>query len=122
MSNFEFLTPDHRVRRTVFGSGSKAVRVTVNMGTDHFTTESDHGPVELPANGFLIECPEFVAFYALNWNGLKYPSPAMFCVRSMDGKPLNKSRRIRVFHGVGPEGIWIREKERVVRTEAVVGS
>lgn len=105
MTDHSFLTKNRQVQRSVFGSGKDAVRVVVNGGTSPFTERSRFGGLlVLPPEGFLIEAPTFVAFYADNWNGIRFPAAACFTLRSLDGKPLDRSRAIRVFHAFG-EGI-----------------
>jgi len=118
----EFLTPDRRVRRTVYGTGAKAVQVYVNMGTNIFSVPSSTGEqVRLPASGFLVQSPTFTAFYALNWNGLTYDEPAMFTVRSLDDRPLTRTRKARVYHAFGSEQIRLAHKVVSVPKERVLG-
>ena len=44
----------------------------------------------------------------------------MFAIRSLDGRPLNESRRIRVFHGTGDQRLKLRAEIRTVRREQTV--
>ena len=102
MSRHEFLTPDYKVQRSVFGEGENQVVVVVNMGSAKYSVKSRWaGDTVLPPGGFLIEAPTFVAFHALNWNGLAYADAPLFTLRSADGQPLARSRSVRVFHGFG---------------------
>jgi hypothetical protein len=108
MTRHEFLPPDYRVERSVFGAGDNQVVVVVNTGSAQYSVESRLGGASvLPPGGFLIEAPTFVAFHALSWNGLAYTDAPMFTLRSADGLPLASSRSIRVFHGFGdPRVKW----------------
>ena len=90
---------DRKVRRTQFG---EAATVTVNGSESNFTISSKiGGEVILPPYGFLIESPTFLAFHTLKWNEMEYDSPVLFTLRSLDGKPISESERVRVFHGFG---------------------
>jgi hypothetical protein len=102
MSQHEFLTPDLKVQRTVFEDGPLAVEAIVNMSSSDYTCASTlGGEVTVPPNGFLVESPLFIAFCALNWAGLNYDAPTLFTMRSLDGKPLGASRKVRIYHGFG---------------------
>ncbi|MHB8524326.1 MAG: DUF5696 domain-containing protein [Limisphaerales bacterium] len=121
LTQHRFLTPDRRVQRTVFGSGSGAVEVIVNAGdTEYRHTSKRWGEIALPRYGFLIESPTFAAFHAASWNGLRYDAPPMFALRSLDGKPLNRSARVRVFHAFGDDRIRLRNVIEDVSTERVI--
>jgi len=103
MTEYQFLSPDRKVRRSVFSEGANAaVEVIVNGGPAPYQHKSKlGGEVVLPPNGFIVEAPAFAAFHARSWNGLLYDAPVMFTLRSLDGQPLNRSRRVRVFHAFG---------------------
>ncbi|HWW00550.1 MAG TPA: DUF5696 domain-containing protein [Candidatus Acidoferrum sp.] len=121
MSDHQFLTPDRRVQRTVFGEGPSAVEVVVNAGGTNFLWPSKlGGKVLLPPYGFLVESPTFVAFHAREWNGLNYDAPPMFTLRSLDNEPLSCSHRLRVFHGFGDGRIHLGKTTRTVPKEAIV--
>jgi hypothetical protein len=106
MTSHRFVTPDRRVQHSVFGSGPATVHVIVNGGTNHHTWRSAHaGEVVLPQFGFLVESSRFIAFHALNWDGVRYEEAPLFTMRSEDGQPLEKAARIRVFHGFGDRRI-----------------
>ena len=121
ITRHEFLTPDRTVRRTVFGEGEGAVAVTVNLGAAPFEASSKlGGKVVLPANGLLVDSPMFVAFHATSFGGINYERATLFTLRSLDGRPLAESKKIRVFHGFGDPRIQLRgaavkvEKEQIV--------
>jgi hypothetical protein len=121
MSEHQFLTPDYQVQRSVFGGGDNQAVVVVNTGSANYSTHSRlGGNIVLPPGGFLIEAPTFLAFHAASWNGLAYADPPLFTLRSADGQPLARSRRIRIFHGFGdprvklPGAIFTVAKEEIV--------
>jgi hypothetical protein len=121
MSGHQFLSPDFKVQRSVFGEGENQVIVVVNTGAANYSVESRlGGKIVLPPGGFLIEAPTFVAFHAINWNGLAYPNAPLFTLRSADGQPLARSRKIRVFHGFGDPRVRLAEGTRTVAKEEVV--
>ena len=123
MTGHAFLTPDRRVQRSVFGSGADATTVTVNGGTGVWTLESAlGGDVELPPFGFLVASPRFVAFHARTWAGHRYVAPVLFTMRSLDGKPLAESGRVRVFHGFGEPDLVLGGHRFAVVREAVVSA
>jgi hypothetical protein len=120
MTTHEFLTPDRKVQRTVFGQGTQAVTTVVNGSGSEFTCKSEHGgKVLLPPNGFVIESSTFAAFHALSWNGLKYDPPVMFTVRALDDRPLSRAKKVRVYHAFGNENIKLGSKRYNVLNEAI---
>jgi hypothetical protein len=121
LTRHQFLTPDRKVQRTVFGEGAGQVEVIVNAGARNFKHLSETGgAVVLPPYGFLIESASFVAFRALAWNGLSYDAAPLFTLRSMDGKPLNSSSSIRVYHAFGDARVRLGSVTRTVEKEAVL--
>jgi hypothetical protein len=121
MSTHQFLTPDRKVQRTVFGSGSNAVEIVVNFGESSFACKSNvGGDVMLPPNGFLAEAPGFIAFRSLSWNGIGYADAPLFTLRSQDQRPLSRSRKVRIFHGFGPDQIRIGDLVESVTRELVM--
>ena len=121
MTDHAFLTPDRRVQRTVFGFGAEATTVTVNGGTGVWKVASAlGGEVELPPFGFLVDSPQYVAFHARTWGGHRYTAPVLFTMRSLDGKPVRGSERVRVFHGFGEPDLVLDGKRFPVAREAVV--
>jgi len=120
MTQYQFLTPDRQVRRSVFGEGRSAVEVVVNGGTSVYRHRTQSvGEVLLPPKGFVVESPTFAAFHALSWNGLAYEAAPLFTLRSLDGRPLDRSRRVRVFHGFGDGRVKLHNTVRIVAREAV---
>ncbi len=119
MTKHRFVSDDKKVQQSVFGTGEKAVFSTVNMGNSVHRCRTNYTKeiVSLPHFGFLVESPDFVAFHAMNWNGVKYDSPPFFTMQSLDEKPLSRSDRIRVYHGFGDNRIKIRKSIRKVQRE-----
>lgn len=123
LTQHRFLTPDYKVQRTVFGTGPEAVEVVVNGGTQNYRWKSKTGgDVLLPPQGFLIESPAFIAFRALTWNKLSYAGAPSFTLRSMDGLPLDRSSKIRVYHGFGDARLRLGSTTHTVEKEAVLPS
>jgi hypothetical protein len=113
MTGHRFLTPDRKVETTRFGND---VNITVNYGDSEYSTPR----AVLPQYGFLIESPTLVAYYARSYRELKYSEPALFVLRSMDGKPLASSGQVRIYHGFGDTRVEFRGKTVEVQTEKVV--
>jgi hypothetical protein len=123
MTQHEFLTPDRKVQRTVFGEGAEAVEVVVNDGDRTLRHKARlGGTVRLPPQGFVVEAPTFVAFHALNWNGVKYASAPLFTLRSLDGLPLRRSVKVRVFHAFGDSRIKLGRRVQEVQKEAILST
>ena len=121
MIRHEFLGSDRTAQHSVFSDGKQTVEVVVNMGDAPLRWQSKAGgDIELPAYGFLVEGPSFAAFRAQSWSGQHYNSAPLFTLRSLDGKPLAESRRIRVFHGFGDPDLRLRGMMKSVAKEAVV--
>jgi hypothetical protein len=106
LSDYELLTPDARVRRSVFGDGR--IEVVANLSDRDYTYRSKSwGDVVLPPDGFLAHAPAFLAFSAKQFQGLHYDRVPLFTLRSLDQKPLEQSARVRVYHGFGdPRLAW----------------
>jgi hypothetical protein len=113
MTDHRFLTPDRKVETTRFGND---VNITVNYGESEYSTPR----AVLPQYGFLIESPTLVAYYARSYRELKYSDPALFVLRSMDGKPLASSGQVRIYRGFGDTRVEFRGKTVEVQTEKVV--
>jgi len=121
MTQHRFLTPDRKVQQSTFGEGADAVVVVVNEGKTPFTyTSQSGGIVELPPYGFIADSRTFVAFHALSFGGLRYSAPAMFTLRSLDNRPLSRSRQVRVYHAFGSDQIRVGKASHAVPREATV--
>jgi len=121
MTGHEFLSADRAVRRSRFGEGAEAVEVTVNLGDAAYACRSKAGgDVVLGAYGFLVDGPTLAAFSALKFGGLDYAAPPLFVLRSLDGKPLAESARVRIYHGFGDPRVRLAGREYKVEREAVM--
>jgi hypothetical protein len=120
LTRLEFLNSDGSVRQAIYGNAENVTRVVVNFGEAEAQVASKPGgDVVLPAWGFIVESPRFVAFYALRWAGQAYDKGAMFTVRPLDDKNLADSTRVRVFHAFGPSTIRWKGTDYNVQREAV---
>ena len=123
LTQHQFLTPDRKVQRSVFGEGAAAIEAVVNAsGAEYRHASKSGGEVLLPPDGFLVEGPAFVAFHALSWNGLRYDAPVLFTLRSLDGEPLASSGRVRVYHGFGEARVKVGRSVRTVAKEETVSA
>jgi len=121
MTKHEFLTPDRKVERTVFGDGRGATTVVVNRSERDYTVKAKlGGEVVLPPYGFVVESPTFVAFHALSWGGQRYDAPALFTLRSEDGRTLERSRRVQIYHGFGDSQVRLGTRRFQVPKQEVV--
>ena len=111
LTSHEFLSADRLVQRTRFGD------LTITVA---YEKPAKIGDQIVPAHGFVIESPRFVAFCATRYNGIDYPTPALFTARSLDGRPLAESGQVRIYHGFGDRRIRLSGREfEVVREEIV---
>lgn len=94
MTSHRFLTADETVEQTEFGS----IRIIANFGRTPY--EVKPGTV-LPQYGFLVEAPDYAAYYATAYEGTDYPDGALFTLRSTDGSALDKASSVEVYHGFG---------------------
>lgn len=120
VSRHEFLDASRRVQRTVFGRGDEAYEVVVNAGTSAVAWRNRWGAAELPPGGLLVDGPQFGALLALAWGDQRFDGPTLFTLRSMDGQPLARSHRVRVFHGFGDARLRFRGVDREIPREAVL--
>jgi hypothetical protein len=111
LDSHEFLTPDRRLQRTRFGD------LTITVAYDRPAQVGEH---KIPAYGFIVESPGFLAFCATRYNGVDYAQPAFFTARSLDGKPIAASTKVRIYHGFGDPKIKLLGKEFNVRDEQFV--
>lgn len=107
--------------RAVYGEGDGVTKVTVNFGQEDAEVVSETGGrTVLPPWGFLVESPRFIAFQVRFWNGQDYGDGALFTLRPTDGKPLNDSAALRVFHAFGPATLSWRGKAYEVKREETI--
>ena len=125
MVHHDFLNETRDAEDTVFKDdmGNKILIVTnqneqpLKVCTQVFGEEEY---VEIGKNEFVVLSPTFAAIYAHSFDGRPADSPFLFTFRSLDGKPLNESKKIRVFHGFGPSKIKFYGKDIDVRSEAII--
>ncbi len=79
MTDHRFLTANRKVESTRFGS---VVKITVNYGEQDYIAPH----AVLPQYGFLVESPQFTAFYARKYRIVSYPAPALFAIDSTGAK------------------------------------
>ncbi len=89
--------------------------VWVNYGDELLELEG----ARLGKYGFLVRSPGFVAFHALEREGVESSTSACFTLRSLDGLPLEESRRVRVFHAFGDPHVRLWGELREVRREEI---
>lgn len=119
LSEYELLTPDGSVRRSVFGDGS--IEAVANFGTSDYTFNTKRwGEVVLPPNGFLTHAPGFLAFSAKRFHGRTYDRVPLFTFQSLDGRPLERSRRVRVYHGFGDSRVAWEGQTAEIKRETVL--
>jgi hypothetical protein len=119
MTEYDLLTPDGQVRRSLFGD--RRIEVVVNLGDRDYTYRSKRwGDVLLPRNGFLAHSPEFLAFSAKQFGGVRYERVPLFALESQDQKPLEQSARVRVYHGFGDSRLAFGGREVEVQRQTVL--
>jgi hypothetical protein len=111
LADHQFLTADRLVARTRFGD------LTISVAYEKPARLGDNA---VPAYGFIAESPQFVAFCATRYAGRDYPQPALFTARSLDGRPIAESSRVRIYHGFGDRRIRLAGKDFEVAGEEIV--
>jgi len=90
----------------------------VNYGDrEYASTEDDF---KLPPGGFWVQYPFFHAFHATRAHGVDYETPALFTVRSLEGKMYLRAEAVRIYHGFGPSQIRLGGRNFDVPREGVV--
>jgi hypothetical protein len=112
LASHEFLTPDRLLQRTRFGD------VTITVAYDKPARIGDDA---VPAYGFIIQSPTYVAFCATRYQGIEYSSPTLFTAQSPDGRPLQESRQVRIYHGFGDSRIRLFGRDFTVPREELYG-
>ena len=100
LTSHRFLSPDGSVQESFF---SADLRVVVNFGKKPWRDEL--AKVVLPPYGFYVRHPFFLAFCALEADGLVYEQPAFFTVRSLEGKMYLRAEQVRIYQGMEPDRI-----------------
>jgi hypothetical protein len=95
-------------------------------------TNNGDQPIQVKADGafddvvvlgkydFFVNSPTFMAIHAKTIGNRTEAAPFLFTFRSLDGKPLAESKKIRVFHGFGSSKIKFFGKDIDVRSEAII--
>jgi hypothetical protein len=121
LTELKFLTDDQLVRQAIYGQGNSLTKVTVNFGSKDFSITSQLGSrVVLPPFGFIIEAKQMLAFHARNWAGQDYGRGAMFVIRTLDGKPLEQSQKLRIFHAFGSSTLQWKDNIYNVPREKII--
>ncbi len=120
LENHEFLTANRQVQRSTFGSGADTIEAVMNFGAEPYRYSARQREIIIPQYGFVIDGPHFAAFHALKWGGLNYEQPVLFTLRSLDGEPLERSRRVRVFPGFGEPRLNFRGVVRSIAKEEIL--
>jgi len=76
--------------------------------------------VVLPPFGFVVDSATFRVFHATQWGGVSYGQPAMFTIRSLDGQPIEKSLRTRIYHAFGDPRLRLAGRDDQVARERIV--
>lgn len=121
LTHLQYLTDDRSVQKAIYGHGENATTIIVNFGPEDAKVSSKHGGhVVLPQWGFVVDSPNFAAFYAKLYNDVEYPSGAVFTLRPQDDRSLHRSKQIKVFHAFGPETInWNRRRYKIKKEKII---
>jgi hypothetical protein len=119
MTNHQFLNDARDAEGTVFDD----MVIITNNGDQPISFQADGAfddAVVLGKNDFLVKSPTFMAIHAKRIGNRTEAAPFLFTFRSLDGKPLAESKKIRVFHGFGSSKIKFFGKDIDVRSEAII--
>ncbi len=111
LDEHRFLTTDRLVQQTRFGD------TTITVAYKESAEVNDN---KVPPYGFIVEGPKFIAFCATRYNGIDYSTPTLFTAQSLDGKPIQDSQQVRIYHGFGDQQVRLLGREFQVTREAVV--
>ena len=78
------------------------------------------GEHAVPACGFIVDSPCYIAFCATRYNGIAYDAPTLFTVRSLDGSEIAESTKVRIYHGFGDRRIRLSGRQFEVGREEIV--
>lgn len=115
MSDHQFLTEDLSVECSAFG---EAV-IFVNHGDEPYQVHlpGEWPDVTIPQWGFVVWHPQFLAFYAIEFDQLCYDSPVLFTIMSLDGRSVRSSRSLRIYHGFGNSRLTLFGRTHEVQRE-----
>lgn len=94
------------------------LRIVANFGEEPFADEATK--TVLPQFGFVVFYPFFYAFHAIEADGVEYDEPALFTVRSLEGKLYLRAEKTRIWHGFGPDTIRLGGRDFTVERETEV--
>ena len=118
ITDYIFLDDARLIRKTTFGNG---ISTLVNGSSDDYTYHSKlWGKIVLPPYGFVVNADDFIAFHARTWLGITFNQSPFFTLESLDGQPVHKARRLKVFHGFGDVILPIWGQLFEVKREAIV--
>ena len=113
MTGHTFLADKRPIEKMTYSNGMSIV-------CNRSETDFEYEQALLPPSGFLAVGPTFVAFYAKRYNGVDYPDGALFTLRALDGKSLDESGQIRVYHGFGEPKLRIGQHIVEVSREQIL--
>ena len=118
MTDHWFLNNTRDAEFTSFG----VVHIFTNNGDEPHTIQTGafDDIVVLGKYDFFVNSPTFMAIHAKTIGDRTEAAPFLFTFRSLDGKPLAESKRIRVFHGFGSSKIKFYGKNIDARSEAII--
>jgi len=109
MTDHQFLTENRLVERTRFGTD---VKIVVNFSGENYTWQD----TVIPPRGFAIDSPSLKAFCAMRYAGVDYSEPTLFVLWARDGKSLEQSDDVRIYHGFGEPRVQFRDDILNVKT------
>ncbi|MCR4576014.1 MAG: hypothetical protein K5787_19825, partial [Lentisphaeria bacterium] len=119
MTGHQFLNDARDAEITVFDD----IQIMTNNGDEPIKFKHDEAfndVVVLGKYDFFVNSPTFMAIHAKTIGNRTEAAPFLFTFRSLDGKPLAESKKIRVFHGFGSSKIKFFGKDIDVRSEAII--
>ena len=119
MTDHRFLNDTRDAEGTVFDD----MIIITNNGDQPISFQAGGAfddAVVLGKYDFYVTSPTFMAIHTMTIGDRNEAAPFLFTFRSLDGKPLNESKRFRVFHGFGPSKIKFYGKDIDVRSEAII--
>ena len=118
MTDYGAMPDAPHVFRSQFAGGAE---VYANLSSEEAAIRTPRwGETRLPPLGLLAHASDFLAICVRKFGGCEYGEPALFTLTSVDGQPLEKTTKIRVFHGFGPAELRIRGRQFHVPREATL--
>jgi hypothetical protein len=124
MTDHRFLNETRDAEATIFKDDmGKTIGIIINQNEQPVNVKADgvfDDVVVLGKYDFFVNSPTFMAIHAKTIGNRTEAAPFLFTFRSLDGKPLAESKKIRVFHGFGSSKIKFFGKDIDVRSEAII--